>query len=117
MTEHDDDEEEMRQFVRDLFRRDDTVPTDVVQSTGPTADDYRRWNDATDTYTEVTRYGEPMLDTDGNINAMPAPVVENVLFGGVAVTATELARVGLTHDDVPRLHLIGPPGGPTVDHP
>ena len=114
MTDWDD---ASRQFVRDLFRRDDTVPADVVQSTGPTADDYRRWNDATDTYTEVTRYGEPMLDADGIPNAMPAPIVENVLFGGVAVTATELARVGLTHDDVPRLHLIGPPGRGSVDHP
>ncbi len=107
MTAEPDDE--TRAFLRRLFADTDVVPADVVPGTGATRDDYLRWDAAVDTVTEVTRHGDPILDADGIPAAMPAPTTERVQFGGVAVTAAELARVGLTPEDVPRLHIIDPP--------
>jgi hypothetical protein len=48
------DDDEMREFVRRLFSTADSPPRDVVPRSGPTREDYIRWNEMADTIVEVT---------------------------------------------------------------
>lgn len=105
MPDHDPTDEE-RAFVRDLFNPDGAPPADVVRGPGPTREDYLRWNDSVGKGTQVTQPGEPVLDVDGIPIAMPPTETVDVYLGGVVVTTAELARVGLTPDDVPNLRVL-----------
>lgn len=104
MTIEPDDE--IRAFLRRLFADTDAPPVDVVPGTGPTRDDYLRWNAAVGTTSAVTTYGDPIEDIDGVPAAVPEPTTTAVTFGGVGVTVAELERVGLTSDNVPKLTII-----------
>lgn len=108
MTDGNNDDE-MREFVRNLFDSTDSPPRDIVPGSGPTRDDYLRWNDMADTIVEVTVPGEVLLDADGIPNGMTPATTQTVYAAGVVVSTAELERCGLTHDDVPNLRVLDPP--------
>lgn len=102
MTDHDD----MRAFVRDLFgRRDDAPPRDIVDRTEPgglTLDDLKRMNEATGTWSETYVPGRVLLDTDGLPTAVEPGETVPSCFGGVCISTNDLARLGLTRDELER---------------
>ena len=102
-------DEQMRDYVRRLFGDADRPPADVVPGEGPTRADYLRWNGATGKPSTGTRPGEVLLDPDGIPIGVGPSTEQTVIFGGVAVTRSELARVDLTPEDVPNLHLLPEP--------
>ncbi|HEY7053684.1 MAG TPA: hypothetical protein VH496_16345 [Mycobacterium sp.] len=107
MTDEDD---QAREFVRHLFSTADSPPRDVVPGSGPTREDYLRWNETADTIVEVTLPGEVLLDSDGVPNGMTPATTQTVYAAAVVVSTAELAKVGLSPDDVPNLRVLDPPG-------
>lgn len=105
------DDDQARELLRALFRSTDTPPPDVVppQRRESTAESYRRMNEAVGKVVTGTEPGEVLLDADGvPIGVGPTRQVRSI-FGGAAVTVDQLARVGLTPQDVPNLTIINPP--------
>lgn len=103
------DDEIGREFVRHLFDSTDSPPRDIVPGSGPTREDYLRFNDMADTIVEVTMPGEVICDVDGTPNGMTPATTQNVYSAGAVVTTAELAKVGLTPTDVPNLRVLDPP--------
>ena len=104
----DDDDQDARDYVRHLFRSArESVPADVVPSSGLTREDLLRQNDAAGTWVAVTTPGELLFDPDG----MPIGVGEaetvptNV--GSTTVTRAQLEQLGLTEQEVPNVHILG----------
>lgn len=100
--------DETGEFLRHLMDRE-PVPRDIVPGAGMTRETMLRQNAAVGTWSQVTVPGEVLLDVDGCPIGMTASTTEGVYFGGVIVTRSQLARLGLTPEDVPKLHEIDDP--------
>lgn len=113
----DENRDERRDWLRELFTATQRPPRDVVPHREPTPEEKRehllQMNAATDTWREVTRPGEVVCDIDGVPIGIEAPEVETVYCGGAAVTLNDLDRAGLTSADVPKLTVIE---NPRKDH-
>jgi hypothetical protein len=103
------DNDDAREFVRNLFSTADSPPRDIVPGSGPTREDYLRWNDMADTIVEVTVPGEVICDADGIPNGMTPATTQTVYAAAVVVSTVDLAKVGLTPGDVPKLRVLDPP--------
>lgn len=102
-------DDETRAFLRHLFDEQDPVPRDIVPGTGPDRETLLRQNEMVGTWNEVTTPGDVLLDPEGVPIGVGPPTTERVFFGGLVITAAELARVGLTPAHVPNLTVTDRP--------
>ncbi len=85
---------------------EDPAPRDVVPRRGLTREDVQRMNDNAGKPVTYTLPGELYEDAFGGPLAVGEPETGTAIFAGSAISKAEADRLGLTQEEIPRVHII-----------
>lgn len=103
---NDDDDTEIRDYVRALFGTGNRPPADVVASTGLTREDLERQSANYGKPVTGTIPGEVITDPDGIPIAVTQSRTVTTISGGTIITAAQAEQFGIEPDDLPGITII-----------
>ncbi|KUI37595.1 hypothetical protein AU195_18275 [Mycobacterium sp. IS-1496] len=115
MHEHDEQDDQMREWAREVFGSAERPPQDIVPTPGLTRKALERQSAATGKPCTGTIPGKVICDPDGIPIGVEESRTVTGIFGGTVITEAEAERLGIAPDELPGITIVPNMKGNTDD--
>lgn len=115
MHEHDEQDDEMRDWVRQVFGTAERTPPDIVPTPGLTREALERQSAAAGKPCSGTIPGKVICDPNGIPIGVEESRTVTGIFGGTVITEAEAERLGIEPGELPGITIIPNMKGDTDD--